>query len=71
MSFRTFLRGFLVVFLVIECPGCILDRYTEFQFMTGTAVIFVSVAVMEGVDSSLMSKVRGHGRQQEGWWQEV
>jgi hypothetical protein len=27
------------------------------QFVVGTSVIFVSVAIMEGVDTSLMSKV--------------
>ncbi|GAB5030516.1 spx domain-containing membrane protein at4g22990-like [Nannochloropsis oceanica] len=32
-------------------------EYNEFQFVAGTSVIFVAVAVMEGVDTSLMSKV--------------
>ena len=32
-------------------------EYSEFQFLVGTSVIFISVAVMEGVDTSLMSKV--------------
>lgn len=32
-------------------------EYTEFQFVFGTIIIFVSVAIMEGVDTALMSKV--------------
>ena len=32
-------------------------EYNEFQFVAGMSVIFVAVAVMKGVDTSLMSKV--------------
>lgn len=41
------------------CVLCV-DKKQEYQFLSGTMIIYVSVAVMEGVDTSLMSKVRHH-----------
>lgn len=38
----------------------------EYQFLSGTMIIYVSVAVMEGVDTSLMSKVRRHTQTADG-----
>lgn len=55
-------RNIIVTSQAITILGLLLvisywGEYTEFQFVVGTCVIFVSVAVMEGVDTSLMSKV--------------
>ena len=55
-------RTIIVTSQAITIVGLLLiisywGEYTEFQFVVGTFVIFVSVAVMEGVDTSLMSKV--------------
>ena len=55
-------RTIIVTSQAITIVGLLLiisywGEYNEFQFVAGTSVIFVAVAVMEGVDTSLMSKV--------------
>jgi hypothetical protein len=55
-------RSIIVTSQVITIGGLLLvisdwGEYTEAQFLIGTATIFTAVAVMEGVDTSLMSKV--------------
>lgn len=55
-------RTIIVTSQAITIMGLLLiisywGEYNEFQFVAGTSLIFVAVAVMEGVDTSLMSKV--------------
>jgi len=55
-------RTILIISQAVTIGGLLVilsywHQYSEFQYLVGTSVIFIAVAVMEGVDTSLMSKV--------------